>query len=87
MVPQKVTIEADKKISLRKINLGEKPVLIKTKKNFFLEFGWNYEVMIDYGLTFRKRGRKAYLTLIGREIYLLKFHHFWSLVQIIMKVS
>ena len=25
--------------------------------------------MIDYGLTFTKRGRKPYLTLIHREIY------------------
>jgi hypothetical protein len=43
--------------------------------------------MIDYSVTFRKRGRKAYLALAGREIYLLTINQCYSLEQIIMKVS
>ena len=38
--------------------------------------------MIDYVVTFRKRGRKAYLALAGREIYLGTFDQFCSLEEI-----
>ena len=39
------------------------------QKTFFLGSARDYGGMIDYGLTFTKRGRKPYLTLIHREMY------------------
>ena len=36
--------------------------------------------MIDYGLTFTKRGRKPYLTLIHREMYHIFKTEFSALV-------
>ena len=39
-----------------------------SKKTFFLESAWNHGGMIDYSLTFTKRGRKPYLSLICKEL-------------------
>ena len=38
-------------------------------RTFFLGSAWDYGGMIDYSLTFTKRGWKPYLTLTDREIY------------------
>ena len=60
----------DLKICPSKKSLGEKKNLggKMSKKTFFLESAWNHGGMIDYGLTFTKRGRKPYLSLIGKEL-------------------
>ena len=46
----------------------------------FLRSARDYGGIIDYGLTFTKRGRKPYLTLIDREIYHLFKIDFLALV-------
>ena len=40
--------------------------------------------MIDYGLTFTKRGRKAYLALTGKELRHFFCSHFLHLLEIFL---
>ena len=49
-----------------------------SKKTFFLESAWNHGGMIDYSLTFTKRGRKPYPSLICNELQIVSYINFES---------
>ena len=54
----------EKKAGEKKKTWGEKWGV----KTFFLGSAYNHGGMIDYSLTFTKRGHKPYLSLIGKEL-------------------
>ena len=49
-------------------------------RTFFLGSAWDHGGMIDYSLTFTKRGRKPYVTLTGKggsHVFWSHICHFW----------
>ena len=65
----------------KKTELKKKPgAENEPSRTFFLGSAWDHGGMIDYSLTFTKRGRKPYLILTGKgggHVFLSHICHFW----------